>query len=580
MPRSGVFLLAVFALWLAAIFAVGTGGEFPLSDDWAYAHVVRSLCEGRGFEFLPWTGASLVFQAAYGALFAKLFGFSWELLRLTTLAVSASGIFSTYALLREAGHAATGRADERGMRIAAAGAATVAFSPLWFNLSFTFMTDVPFAALATMSAWLYARAFRSGSRAGLLLAGAVCAAAFLVRQHGVWIAAAAALAALAAARTPRAARLRDRVEDAALAAIVPFVAAAAYAIWAMTSPVVPLAVHNKIGEAAGVSWFTVANAAFRGLATLGFFLLPWAPVVGLAGVRQRRLFALTFAVLAAAAAFLYAREGATMFYLSNMLGDFWIGPWTTRDIQFLGHKPDGDAGLLFHLALTAASLASAALLISRLFAASSFGRDDAGHDATDRAVDAGGRRRIAVFCVAAFSLSALGTLTQSHYFFDRYLIVLVPLAMAAVVALSGPLRAGSAFAATLAAVALYSVAGTHDYMERSRARWDLLGGLEARGVTARSIDGGVEYNGERLADELRTSPTDVEARRGQPQSRKSWWWVIDDRWILAYGPLDGYREADSRRFARWLPPGEDRVLVLERNDSADAAYGGGPAGEQ
>jgi len=114
-------------------------------------------------------------------------------------------------------------------------------------------------------------------------------------------------------------------------------------------------------------------------------------------------------------------------------------------------------------------------------------------------------------------------------------------------------------------------------MERSRARWDLLAGLEARGVTARSIDGGVEYNGERLADELRTSPTDVEARRGQPQSRKSWWWVVDDRWILASGPLDGYREADSRRFTRWLPPGEDRVLVLERGDSA---YGGGPAGEQ
>ncbi|HXC51657.1 MAG TPA: glycosyltransferase family 39 protein [Candidatus Limnocylindrales bacterium] len=576
MRPSGVLLLAVFALWLAAVFAVGTGGEFPLSDDWAYAHVVRSICEGRGFDFLPWTGASLVFQAAYGALFAKLSGFSYELLRLTTLAVSAIGIFSTYALLREAGPAADSGTDEHGMRIAAAGAATVAFSPLWFNLSFTFMTDVPFAALATMSAWLYARAFRSGSRPGLLAAGAVCAAAFLVRQHGVWIAAAAALAAVATA--PRTARLRDRAQDAAAAAIVPFVAAAAYVIWAVTSPVVPLAVHNKIGEAAGVSWLTVANASFRGLATLGFFLLPWAPVIGLAGVRQRRLFSLSFAALGAAAAYLYAREGATMFYLSNMLGDFWIGPWTTRDIQFLGHRPDGDAGVLFHVALTAASLASAALLVSRL-AAAPFGRADAKHDASDRAVDAGGRRRVAVFCVAAFALSALGTLTQSHYFFDRYLIVLVPLAMAAVVALAGPLRAGGAFAALLAAVALYSVAGTHDYMERNRARWDLLGALEARGVTARSIDGGVEYNGERLADELRTSPTDVEARRGQPQSRKSWWWVIDDRWILAYGPLDGYREADSRRFTRWLPPGEDRVLVLERNDSVDAASGAEPARE-
>src|SRR5205085_6361645 len=131
--------------------------------------------------------------------------------------------------------------------------------------------------------WLYARAFRRDSRLEMLVAGVACAAALLIRQHGVWIAAAAAIAAAFAPREGASASssIRARIGDAAAAIVVPAIAAAAYAVWALTSPVVPLAVHNKIGEAAGVSLLTVGNAAFRGIATLGFFLLPWAPVFGI-----------------------------------------------------------------------------------------------------------------------------------------------------------------------------------------------------------------------------------------------------------------------------------------------------------
>jgi 4-amino-4-deoxy-L-arabinose transferase-like glycosyltransferase len=568
MPLRGAAFLVVLALWLSALAAVGIRGEFPLSDDWAYAHVVRSLVEGRGFDFLPWTGASLVFQALYGAAVSKLAGFSYETLRLTTLVVSAAGIASTYGLLREMGAESPA---------AAAGAATVALSPLWFNLSLTFMTDVPFAAVATISAWLYARAFRRDSRTGLLAAGVVAAAAFLIRQHGVWIAGAAALAAIAV--RPRSNDgIRSRMLDVAAALVMPIAAVAAYSLWVLTSAVVPLALHNKIDEAAGVSALTIANAAFRGVATVGFLLLPWAAALGagrgrqqrdIASTRQWRVFASAFVVLLAVAVFLYVREGATMFYLSNMLGDFWIGPMTTRDVQFLAHRPVPDAGLLFHVGLTVVSLASAAALIAGTAAplgtAPPLGTAAPAKDAP--ALQREDHRRGVVFCVLALVLSALGSLAQAHYFFDRYLIVLMPLAMATTVALSPPLRIGPAFASTLAILSIYAIAGTHDYMEWNRARWGLLAGLESRGITARSIDGGVEYNGERLAAELRTSPTDVEARRGQPESRKSWWWVVDDEWIVALSPLDGYREEDFRTFTRWLPPGEGRVLVLRRNSS-------------
>lgn len=554
MPQRGpAHLLVVLTAWLVAVALVGVGGEFPLSDDWAYAHVVRSLGEGRGFDLLPWTGASLVVQVLYGWAACLVTGFSYVTLRVTTLVLSAAGIAAFFALLGRLG---------AGARVAAFGAVLLAFSPLWFHLSFTFMTDVPFAALALVAAWLDVKALQTGSRRGLLAAAAVTAAALLIRQHAVWIALAAALTALLPTQTDAGTRHpRERLFDAVVALSLPLAAAAAWTLWALTSSTTPLAVHNKVGDMAAVSMLSTADVAFRALATLGFLVLPWSLTLRLERGRERRTFAAFLAVLAAVALFAWVRDSATMFYLGNVLGDFTIGARTTRDLFYLAIDYPPVAGPVFHLVLTAASLASAAAVATRIATAlpSALRRT-----ATEP------RARAAVFCVLALALSGLGSLAQAQYYFDRYLVAIVPLAVASLVALSPPARTGPVFAGALAAMSLYAVAGTHDYMESHRARWNLLAGLEARGITADAIDGGVEYNAERRAAALRTAPNPEQARVGQSAANKSWWWVTDDAWIIAFGPLDGYAEAGSRSFPRWLPPGEGKVFVLERIGRVEA----------
>ena len=616
-PAISPALPGVLIAWGVAVALVGVGGEFPLSDDWAYAHVVRSLCEGRGFDFLPWTGASLVLQALYGAAACKLAGFSHETLRATTLVLSVLGIASFHALLRQLG---------ASVRTATAGSVVLAFSPLWFSLSFTFMTDVPFAALAITAAWLYVRAFGRRSRSGLLLAGTVAAASFLVRQHALSIAVAAAAAALwpspdtsrsRAQHSPSGdARSRHdhaplawsaRLLDAAAALALPLVTAAAYTLWVATGTDVPLAVHNKLGEAVTTSPLAMAGAAFRGLSTLGFLFLPWALTMRLDARGERRVFAGVLAALAAVAAFLFVREGASMFYLTNVLDDFSVGAVTTRDALFLAQPAGPGAGAFFHAVLTALSLASAAALVARLATAlpAARTRESGMLESTTvvvtSAAQAAGTRRVssiavgraslavigatrdarpALFCMLALLLSALGTLVQAHYYFDRYLLVLLPLAIASVVAVSPPPRLAWGLVAALAAMSFYSIAGTHDYMQWNRARWSLLTELEASGVTPRQIDGGVEYNAARLAALLRTAPTDAQARSGQPASAKSWWWVVDDEWIVAFREIDGYAPTDSRRYSRWLPPGEGRVLTLRRRSSTPAPANGDAGREQ
>ena len=76
---------------------------------------------------------------------------------------------------------------------------------------------------------------------------------------------------------------------------------------------------------------------------------------------------------------------------------------------------------------------------------------------------------------------------------------------------------------------------------------------------------------------LQTAPSDAEARRGQAESKKSWWWVVDDEWIVAFGELDGYAAAKSRTYSRWLPWREDSVLGLRRISSQGAAQGAAQA---
>ena len=69
--------------------------------------------------------------------------------------------------------------------VAIAGALTLAANPLYLGLSATFMTDVPFTALVTMSLWLYVRGVRRESTALLGVAFALAYAAILVRQFAL-----------------------------------------------------------------------------------------------------------------------------------------------------------------------------------------------------------------------------------------------------------------------------------------------------------------------------------------------------------------------------------------------------------
>ncbi|MEK7255755.1 MAG: glycosyltransferase family 39 protein, partial [Bacteroidota bacterium] len=176
-------LLPLFAIWLGAVLLVNPFGDFPLNDDFSYGKSVRNLAVDDKFLLDKWLAQTLAAQVFWGAAFCKAFGFSFTVLRFSTLLLGFAGVAASYFLCRELG---------QGRRLALLFALTVAFNPLFFSLSFTFMTDVPFFTFSILSTLFFIKALRSNSALGtpnsVLFWGAFFAlAATFVRQIGLML---------------------------------------------------------------------------------------------------------------------------------------------------------------------------------------------------------------------------------------------------------------------------------------------------------------------------------------------------------------------------------------------------------
>ena len=193
--RPGVAsALGLSALWLIPAFVVGFAGEIALNDDYAYAWTVRTAVEEGIFHRIGPTWVPIVTTTSWGALFALPAGFSFGVLRFSSWVAGGLGIWATHWLLRENG------AD---LRAAFLGAAVLAVNPVYVNLAFTFMTDVPYIALTTASLAAFARNLRTGSVAALALGATLAVAATLTRQIGLALPIAFAFAVLIGAGQSR-----------------------------------------------------------------------------------------------------------------------------------------------------------------------------------------------------------------------------------------------------------------------------------------------------------------------------------------------------------------------------------------
>lgn len=170
--------IGIASLFIALIFAVSPLGEFLTDDDWAYAKSVEYLFKSGELKILNWSPMSLVFHTITGALASYLFGFSFTVLKLSTIFLSFICTVSVFILFKEV------TIDNKNSIVSSM---LLVFNPIYFFLTFTFMTDIPFLTWFFMSVLFYYKGEKDDNFIYTFLGSLFAAFSILIRQNGILI---------------------------------------------------------------------------------------------------------------------------------------------------------------------------------------------------------------------------------------------------------------------------------------------------------------------------------------------------------------------------------------------------------
>ncbi len=576
---------ALAVLWVVLVTVANPIGNFPLNDDWNYGRTVHTLLTEHKILITQWSLTASVIHWFVGLLFCLPFGFSFDCLRASSIVLAFVAVMCCYVLCRQLG----------ASRLLASAAALVLMTdPLFFNLSLTFMTDVPFLAFAGVSLIMLTDILikrRTGLAIGygeIILATAVTTAACLTRQVGLVIPLGFALVNVACNR-PQAAESMGDADSAArkapvwLAAVLPLVVAGAavltFQFWlfrefgTLQCYVVEKAyLQERFSSLVSLLRHTLGAFAQAGI-YIGIMVLPILPVVLREFFAKLNKAERTFAIMLIAEFGILMSIGlvftmSAMPLVDNIFFNFGLGPLTVG-LNDVSAPVWPQAPLIAMLALSclgafglSAPLAMAAIAGVRL------------------------RKRLPLFdavgvgAVVGFLLVTLTIfliINCGRGFFDRYLLVAMMLvlpclcsvsrlapgeetAAAAPSAAKPPALAAALSLLLLVPFAAFAVGGTHDYMAWNRARWQALNDLTAT-VSPMDIDGGLEFNGWSSYD-LKYRDHGGVVLGKVPNHR-----MVHNRvYAVTVSPVDGYEVVKRYPFVRWLPAGEGEVLVLKAKD--------------
>jgi len=547
-------LTLILLVYLSIVLVVSPFHEFPLNDDVMYAEAVRAFMETGQLKLGPWVVTSLILQVAYGAAVSKLLGFSFTILRLTTFALSLVSAGSLYAFLRML---------NIGRVLSLCGALTLALNPVYLNLSYTFMSDVPVLTFMLLSLICYVRGLSRNSDSGMLAGSALATAALLIRQNAILLPIAASLSILFASPDDQKSR---RLYLVLLSSGLPLVTSMIYIAWLTLihgptrgpSPFLALStLFNPLSLTV-----TVLNHGFVTLEYVGLFIVPLLPLwfsgsnSGLLGAVRPRLLLLWAGLVVLGVLVMYLVNGKVMPYTGNILHVAGLGPLTLKDAVFERHLPLLRLPMSFWWLVTLLASLSAILIGSSLSShakrlVDDWRRTKRGQSAPDFHIQ---------WLLWFATLEFLGVGLLSRYLFDRYLIALLVFLIPLFLLTVHPARWKNwAIAGTfvlLLSYGTFGVLGTRDYLAWNEARWAGIRYLiSVMGVNPSNIDGGYEANyWYNYANA--TTKADV------------WWWIKEPAYCLTFTHLDGDRVAISIPYYRSLPPrGVDRIYVLECSDN-------------
>jgi 4-amino-4-deoxy-L-arabinose transferase-like glycosyltransferase len=538
-----------------------------VGDDWVYARSVEILVREGRLHILDLSVVTLLFQIAWGSLFATLFGLSFGVLHLSTFVMTMLGGVACYGLCREL---------EIAPMPSALAAAAYVFNPLSFVLAYTFMSDPFFTALLVVATYGYVRGLRRDrpDHAALLFGAVATACAFLVRQQGALIPAAVIVALLVQRRLHRD---RESVRLVLWIVALPTIATAGYYLWLVFIYGVPHQqasfTHSVISAGWEQSLLLIGRTTFIEAMYVGLFTLPVALAALSAVNRIARVRApvVWFTVLGWAVMLLAGLMHFNSSDNRNNSGQPFM-PRMPYIAQYMGPNGLGPTDLLggrdWIVSWQALDLLTALCVVASLLFVLTLVRQ------IPRPVSADPSRTSAGLALAIALGQVAGVLPPSFHFrnwiisVDRYLLPLLPLALClGFWALRGLRPSFGAAWVIVAMSALISIAGTRDFLEFQNATWQVARAAIEGGVPVTALDAGSSWDGYTLYDYS-------VAHHLAPQTPGGPWWTnifapaTTSDYIVSTAPLDGYQEVGHQEVPNWLDPHPTFVYLLQRAEPA------------
>lgn len=527
-------------LWGLAILLAWPVGDFPLDDDWAYAEAVKHLVDTGQYWVSDWPAMTLFTQILWGSLFVELFGFSFHVLRASTLVLALLGILALHASLKQLGWPPYA---------IAIGLLAVIFNPIYFELSLTFMTDVPFFSLMAIALYFYLQAFREERLRWWAAATLFSSLMILLRQPALLLP-----AAMGAARWLSRPSGRN-FAVAVLSTGAVYGALQAYVFWQVHNPTGLPGAFGQPGKLLRLltpdylAWQVYRFAGLY-LMYIGGLLLP---LLLLSRWPTAKRSGKALAALGAGLAVLLIYWGWGQGLMGNTLHRGGLGTIALPGNRAAGWPawPEWWGVPLSGYGIAAALLLSVYVVLHLVRLPAYWAgqrRNRARHPLPQRGFQLG----LLLFLMAYCSFLLINVV---H--FDRYLLPVLLCSLLLVVPVPQGriahwrIRTAAGIVLLLAA---FSIGGTHDYFAWNRARWSALNAALEAGIPPASIDGGFEFNGW-----YRTAP-----QGPRYPYRESWWFVAEDDYAVSFAPYANYRAKAAFPFQRWLPAEPDTLFLLER----------------
>jgi hypothetical protein len=564
-----VFLLT--AIWILAEILINPSGEFPLNDDWSYTLSLRHLYESHRLQLEGWTSMPLLAQLVWAFLFCKIFGFSFTVLRFSTLVLGLSGGLYSYFLMREF-------SDSK--KICFIAALILLFNPIYLNLSNTFMTDVPFISFLLLSLLFFVRGIRQDKLIYVIWGVFFALISTLIRQLGLLAVCSFSIIYLVRGDF----KIRPLLISTFSLAF-PLALYLLYNHWIKAYHNYPVKYDEGISRLKS-NLFSPDNSTPKFLLRQGlnifiysgFFIFPFIFVLDLKQIWRRRRFTATWFSLAIAAiiGFYCLFIKSTIPFMGNIINDYGLGPVSMRDITILkSGNLEPVPGIVWKLIHLTGIVGGGCLLFAVTKYVKAFGTINKYVKAADPGV-------LILLCFAV--LYSLVMLIGGSY--DRYLIPLIP--VCCVLLFAGFSEHLSVQASNYSSVhlpkyisvhapkyiiiacltvfiyGLFSISATSNYLSWNRARWNALHYLtDNAGIKPGQIDGGFEFNGYYLYN---TSDITMLKQKGDP-AKKSWWWVNDDTYLIAFGPVRGYDSIKAYPYNRFLSAAvKEWMYILKKRE--------------